>query len=152
MSCERGQFSTEMEQSRIVNGIGFSENVPVCEACPLETYADKLGSVECLPCPKYHTTLSTGATSVEECLREYTSVCHGMVVKIHVCELYPCAYIYLFDFQHYLCCWNVSLATLVLMSLSTVRLTEHLRTYSAPSTMDFNTNVCKSIAHVLKLY
>ena len=74
MSCERGQFSTEMERSRIVNGIGFSENVPVCEACPLETYADKLGSVECLPCPKYHTTLSTGATSVEECLREYTSV------------------------------------------------------------------------------
>ena len=79
MSCERGQFSTEMERSRIVNGIGFSENVPVCEACPLETYADKLGSVECLPCPKYHTTkyhttLSTGATSVEECLREYTSI------------------------------------------------------------------------------
>ena len=90
MSCERGQFSTEMERSRIVNGIGFSENVPVCEACPLETYADKLGSVECLPCPKYHTTLSTGATSIGECLREYTHVLPWYGSENNYVK-YPCA-------------------------------------------------------------
>ena len=71
MSCEQGQFSTEAERSRIANGVGFSENVPVCEVCPLETYAHELGSTECLSCPKYHSTLSTGAASAEECLREY---------------------------------------------------------------------------------
>ena len=67
MSCERGQISTEIEHSRIVNGVGYTENVAVCEACPLDTYADGLGSTACLPCPKYHTTTSTGATSIEEC-------------------------------------------------------------------------------------
>ena len=72
VSCERGAFSTETERSRIVNGMGFSENIPVCELCPLETYADEIGSTTCLPCPKYHSTVSTGASSVYECLRKYT--------------------------------------------------------------------------------
>ena len=100
MSCERGHFSTEMERSRIVNGIGFSENVPVCEACPLETYADKLGSVECLPCPKYHTTLSTGATSVGECLREYTSVLpwYGSENLMKYCAYNINMYIYIYTY------------------------------------------------------
>ena len=71
VSCERGAFSTETERSRIVNGLGFSENIPVCELCPLETYTDEIGSTTCLPCPKYHSTVSTGASSVSECLRKY---------------------------------------------------------------------------------
>ena len=71
VSCERGQFSSETERSRIVNGVSFSENVPICKVCPRETYVDELGSIDCQTCPKYHGTLSTGAVSIEECLREY---------------------------------------------------------------------------------
>ena len=74
VSCERGAFSTETERSRIVNGLGFSENIPVCELCPLETYTDEIGSTTCLPCPKYHSTVSTGASSVSECLRKCVHV------------------------------------------------------------------------------
>ena len=77
VSCERGAFSIETERSRIVNGLGFTEDIPVCELCPLETYADEIGSTTCLPCPKYHSTVSTGASSVYECLRKY------------MCSIYP---------------------------------------------------------------
>lgn len=68
MSCEGGQFSNQIELSRIVNGVGFSENVPVCESCPLDTYAEGLGNEACLACPKYHSTNSTGAKFSEECV------------------------------------------------------------------------------------
>ena len=70
VSCERGQFSTETEHSQIVNGVGISENVPICQSCPMDTYADELGRSVCLPCPKYHSTISTGATTAKECLRK----------------------------------------------------------------------------------
>ncbi|CAI8020963.1 hypothetical protein GBAR_LOCUS12482, partial [Geodia barretti] len=68
LSCERGHFSSETERSRIVNGVSFSESVPVCERCPLDTYADALGSTTCSQCPKYHTTSLPGASSVNDCL------------------------------------------------------------------------------------
>jgi hypothetical protein len=68
LSCERGHFSSEIERSRIVNGVSFSESVPVCERCPLDTYADSLGSITCSQCPKYHTTSLPGASSVNDCL------------------------------------------------------------------------------------
>lgn len=73
VSCEKGQFTTERELNRIANGVGLSENVPVCEVCPLDTYADELGSSVCTACPKYHKTTSTGANSIEECLRKFKS-------------------------------------------------------------------------------
>ena len=71
VSCERGQFSSETDRSRVMNGVGFSETVPVCEVCPLDSYSDSLGSPVCSQCPKYHTTSFTGATSVDDCLREH---------------------------------------------------------------------------------
>ena len=70
VSCELGTFSTEIELSRIANGVGLSENVPVCDVCPLDTYAEDLGSTICSPCPKYHSTLSTATTSSNECIGE----------------------------------------------------------------------------------
>ena len=111
------------------------------------------GSYICSCDPEY-LHLEDNSTSVGKCLREYTSVLPwygGECIVNTPVDIYI-YYIYLRDFQHNLCCWNVSLATLLLMSLSTVRLTEHPRTQTALSTMGFNTNVCKSIAHVLKLY
>ena len=77
MSCERGHFSSETERSRIVNGVSFSESVPVCERCPLDTYADTLGSTTCSQCLKYHTTSLPGASSVDDCLRELISTLHS---------------------------------------------------------------------------
>ena len=71
MSCEKGYISTEIERSRIANGVGFTENIPVCEMCPPNTYADELGSIACLQCPRYHTTTSNGATSIEDCIGKY---------------------------------------------------------------------------------
>ena len=74
VSCERGMFSSEAELSRIVNGVGYSEIVPVCQPCPLDTYTDQLGTSVCLPCPKYHSTTSTGATSIQDCLGKYHAI------------------------------------------------------------------------------
>ena len=92
MSCEKGRFSTETEVSRIVNGVGYSQNVPVCQVCPLDTYTDQMGSSVCLSCPKYHTTTFTGATSIEDCLRKATTIldlkpiCHIFVAQPLVLE------------------------------------------------------------------
>ena len=88
MSCERGHFSSETERSRIVNGVGFSENVPVCERCPLDTYADVVGSSSCSQCPKYHTTTLTGASSLNECLRELLSQLKKFL-KMLLCFMSP---------------------------------------------------------------
>ena len=71
MSCEKGKYSTETEHSRIVNGVGYIEIIPVCVVCPQDTYADTLGSTDCVSCPKYHRTSSVGTTSSKECLGEY---------------------------------------------------------------------------------
>ena len=57
-----------------MNGVGFSETVPVCEVCPLNSYADTVGSPVCSQCPKYHTTSFTGATSLQDCSREFRLV------------------------------------------------------------------------------
>ncbi|CAI8033855.1 hypothetical protein GBAR_LOCUS19094 [Geodia barretti] len=72
VSCERGHFSSEIERSRIVNGVSFSESVPVCERCALYTYADALGSITCSQCPNYHTTSLPGASSVMTVCAEET--------------------------------------------------------------------------------
>ena len=71
VSCEKGHFSSETDRSRVVNGVGFSETVPVCEVCPLNSYADTVGSPVCSQCPKYHTTSFTGATSLQDCSCEF---------------------------------------------------------------------------------
>ena len=42
VSCEPGKFSAQTDRSRIVNGKGFSERIPVCQPCPPGTYAQKL--------------------------------------------------------------------------------------------------------------
>ena len=54
-----------------MNGAGFSETVPVCEVCPLDSYVDTVGSPVCSQCPKYHTTSFSGATSFQDCSREF---------------------------------------------------------------------------------
>ena len=71
VSCEKGYFSSETDRSRVVNGVGFSETVPVFEVCPLNSYADTVGSPVCSHCPRYHTTSFTGATSLQDCSREF---------------------------------------------------------------------------------
>ena len=74
MSCEPGRFSGQTDRSRIVNGKGFSEKVPVCQPCPLDTYAEKIGSSACSQCPKYHTTEMTGSSSISDCIREFNTI------------------------------------------------------------------------------
>ena len=71
MSCEPGRFSGQTDRSRIVNGKGFSEKIPVCQPCPLNTYAEDIGSSVCQQCPKYHTTDMMGSSSIDDCIREF---------------------------------------------------------------------------------
>ena len=71
VSCEAGKFSAQTDRSRIVNGKGFSERIPVCQPCPLGTYAQEIGSSTCQSCPKYHSTLTTGASSTSDCIRKF---------------------------------------------------------------------------------
>ena len=131
VSCERGRVSVETELSRIVNGVGYSENVPVCQACPLDTYSDTLGSPACLSCPKYHTTDSTGATSIHDCLRKSTDVSQN-----------PRYSVFHFVFQRRHWCWSVVLVPPVAMSPSTARPTDGFKRHSALSMMASNTCVC----------
>ncbi len=67
VSCEPGTFSSYREQSRVFGTEALTENVPFCQQCPEGTFEAGVGSSECTPCPEYHTTLSTGAVSVNEC-------------------------------------------------------------------------------------
>ena len=68
VGCEPGKYSEVIERSRIVLEEGTTERLSVCEPCPVGTFADEIGSSVCKECPKYHTTLTTGAASVKDCI------------------------------------------------------------------------------------
>ena len=68
VGCEPGTFSEVIERSRIIIEEAATEKLSICEPCPIGTYADEIGSSVCKECPKYHTTLTTGAASIEDCI------------------------------------------------------------------------------------
>ena len=70
MSCEAGKVPSVAGNSRIVNGKSFFSRIPVCQSCPIGTYAEDIGSTTCQPCPKYHTTLTIGTPSLNDCIRK----------------------------------------------------------------------------------
>lgn len=41
---------------------------PICTLCPEDTYQDKPGGGECIPCPANYITSSSGATSKDDCV------------------------------------------------------------------------------------
>ena len=63
-----GKVPSVAESSRIVNGKSFFSRLPVCQLCPIGSYAKDIGSTICQPCPKYHTTLTTGTPSRNSCI------------------------------------------------------------------------------------
>ena len=65
-----GKVPSVAESSRIVNGKSFFSRLPVCQPCPIGTYAEDIGSTICQPCPNYHTTLTTGTPSLNGCIRK----------------------------------------------------------------------------------
>ncbi len=42
--------------------------VPVCQPCPLHTYSQDGKSTQCIQCPKFHVTTTTGSTSSKDCI------------------------------------------------------------------------------------
>ena len=70
VGCEPGTYSEVTERSRISIGESLIERMSVCEPCSIGTYADEIGTSVCKDCPKYHTTLASGVSSVEDCIRK----------------------------------------------------------------------------------
>ena len=56
---------------------GPGENSPTglepCQKCPAGTYQQGRGNKGCNPCPDGMSTRSTGATTVIQCIGEYTT-------------------------------------------------------------------------------
>ena len=51
--------------------------VPVCRACPENTYQDRPGGRACRPCPANHITASTGAKSRNDCIGMLKAIIAG---------------------------------------------------------------------------
>lgn len=48
---------------------------PFCKSCPIGTYQDGYGKLQCIPCPKGYTTLAYGMTDVAYCIETAEEVC-----------------------------------------------------------------------------
>ena len=58
-----------MTKSRSIEaGSLLQESVPQCSLCPLGYFQPAVGSLQCIQCPRYHSTVATGAKSPDQCL------------------------------------------------------------------------------------
>ena len=71
--CSRGKFLNKSVEACQDCPHGYFQNktdyvLTMCSPCPLDNYADKLGSHVCTACPKGGLTLVTAATGESECI------------------------------------------------------------------------------------
>ena len=69
VDCLKGQYQMTALETKFTEGQTVRENIPRCAPCPLNTYNDKIGGKECVSCPEGHVTLSNGAITEEQCIR-----------------------------------------------------------------------------------
>ena len=75
VSCAFGSYQTTRESVRVFDGEGYREIYSTCQACPVSTYSDEIGSSSCRHCPAHHQTRSTGSSSEEDCYSQsYNSI------------------------------------------------------------------------------
>ncbi|XP_044748344.1 sushi, von Willebrand factor type A, EGF and pentraxin domain-containing protein 1-like isoform X2 [Coccinella septempunctata] len=48
---------------------------PFCKSCPIGTYQDGYGQLQCVPCPKGYTTLGYGSVDVGQCIETAEEIC-----------------------------------------------------------------------------
>ncbi|XP_045479696.1 sushi, von Willebrand factor type A, EGF and pentraxin domain-containing protein 1-like [Harmonia axyridis] len=48
---------------------------PFCKSCPIGTYQDDYGQIQCMPCPKGYTTLGYGSKDVGQCIETAEEIC-----------------------------------------------------------------------------
>ncbi|CAB4028365.1 Signal peptide, CUB and EGF-like domain-containing 1 [Paramuricea clavata] len=71
--CNRGEFLNKSAEACEDCPVGYFQNetnylLPMCMACPLDYYTDKLGSHGCTACPERRITIVPAATVTSECI------------------------------------------------------------------------------------
>ena len=74
VDCLKGHYQTSRENTELVDGSIVRKLVPTCIPCPLNTYQDTFGGAHCIACPEGHITLAVGATSSDQCIREWALI------------------------------------------------------------------------------
>jgi hypothetical protein len=70
VACSAGHFNgklTNTEFTHSGDGRYIEELMPKCTRCPVGTYQNASGQVECVECPANYSTLTDGCTTLEQC-------------------------------------------------------------------------------------
>ena len=70
--CAPGSYNgpPKITMTDVGGGQFIQEAMAQCLECPMGTYQHVKGSTECVQCPRYTSTLSSGADSASDCIGE----------------------------------------------------------------------------------